>query len=270
MAWAKFLQKHPPAPSRRIRKPFVIGAIIDLGNCLDLSDAGSLTIIQNGYAQFKAMTESAGAELPVNQPAHDEDTDLVKRHLDCAVVNFVHLLRERSELQGFDTVRGIFTEGGELYPGVRGRSFRATSGRKTSARRAHLLPDTLTEVFADTSERWPKRVCFFALTFKPKRIAALIYVNHVYYSKSFSTDLAGSIPLRIIVPSHVRMPVSGSSASAHSACSRSDIPLSPRFRAWQAGRRNISCRRRSSFPSVRLRRAPAPPKLSARSAFRRP
>ena len=119
MAWAKFLQKHPPAPSRRIRKPFVIGAIIDLGNCLDLSDAGSLTIIQNGYAQFKAMTESAGAELPVNEAAHDEDTDLVKRHLDCAVVNFVHLLRQRSELRGFDTIRGIFTEGGELYPGAK-------------------------------------------------------------------------------------------------------------------------------------------------------
>ena len=70
LAWAEFLQNHPPAPSRRIHKPFVIGAIIDLGNCLDLSDAGSLTIVQNGYERFKAMTESAGAELPVNEPSH--------------------------------------------------------------------------------------------------------------------------------------------------------------------------------------------------------
>ena len=53
-----------------------------------------------------------GAPLPQNEPATRADTDLVKRHLDCAVVNFVHLLRER-ENKAFDTVRGIFTEGRE-------------------------------------------------------------------------------------------------------------------------------------------------------------
>jgi hypothetical protein len=51
--------------------------------------------------------------------AHRDDIDLVKRHLDCAVVNFVHLLRERERLDPFDTVRGVFTEGGELYPGAK-------------------------------------------------------------------------------------------------------------------------------------------------------
>jgi hypothetical protein len=119
LSWAKFLQKYPPAPSRKIEKPFVIGAIIDLGNCLDLSDAGSLTIIRQGYDQFKTLSESADADLPVNEPAHDDDTDLVKRHLDCAVMNFVHLLRGQTDLPSFDTVRGIFTEGGELYHGAK-------------------------------------------------------------------------------------------------------------------------------------------------------
>lgn len=119
LSWAKFLQKYPPASSRKIEKPFVIGAIIDLGNCLDLSDAGSLTIIRQGYDQFKTMSESADANLPVNEAAHDDDTDLVKRHLDCAVMNFVHLLRDQTDLPAFDTVRGIFTEGGELYPGAK-------------------------------------------------------------------------------------------------------------------------------------------------------
>ena len=65
------------------------------------------------------MTESAGAELPVNEPSHDADVDLVKRHLDCAVMNFVHALRDQTDLQRFDTVRGVFTEGGELYPGAK-------------------------------------------------------------------------------------------------------------------------------------------------------
>jgi len=119
LEWAEFLRQHPPVASGKIHTPFVIGAIIDLGNCLDLSDAGSLAIIRSGYARFKATNESACAQLPVNEPAHGDDTDLVKRHLDCAVVNFVHVLREQSKLRPFDTVRGIFTEGGELYPGAK-------------------------------------------------------------------------------------------------------------------------------------------------------
>lgn len=119
LSWAEFLKKHPVIADHKIATPFVIGAIIDLGNCLDLSDAGSLAIIRNGYEQFKTISESAGAQLPANEPAHDEDTDLVKRHLDCAVLNFVHALRDQSNLRPFDTVRGIFTEGGELYPGAK-------------------------------------------------------------------------------------------------------------------------------------------------------
>lgn len=93
--WAEFLKKHPPQPSRRIAEPFVIGAIVELGNCLDLTDASSLQIVRAGYDEFQRANALAGAKLPVNEPAHSDDIDLVKRHLDCAVVNFIHLLRER-------------------------------------------------------------------------------------------------------------------------------------------------------------------------------
>ena len=116
--WATFLKKHPPQPSRKITEPFVIGAIIDLGNCLDLTDAGSLEIIRAGYDELRRTMALAGAPMPENEAARHGDADLVKRHLDCEVVNFVHLLRER-EKRPFDTVRGIFTEGGELYPGAK-------------------------------------------------------------------------------------------------------------------------------------------------------
>lgn len=117
-SWAEFLKKHPPEPNKKIDQPFVIGAIINLGNCLDLTDADSLEIIRAGFDEFQRTTTQAGADLPKNEPAHGADEDLVKRHLDCAVVNFVHLLRER-EKDAFDTVRGIFTEGGPLYPGAK-------------------------------------------------------------------------------------------------------------------------------------------------------
>ena len=119
LEWAEFLRKHPPAPSRKLQTPFVIGAIIDLGNCLDLSDAGSLAIIRSGYTRFAATNEAAATQLPVNEPAHGGDIDLVKRHLDCAVMNFVHALRDQTELRAFDSVRGVFTEGGPLYPGAK-------------------------------------------------------------------------------------------------------------------------------------------------------
>jgi hypothetical protein len=117
--WAEFLKKHPPAPNKKITQPFVIGAIIELGNCLDLTDAASLEIVRVGYAEFARVMGQAGAPLPINEPAHAHDADLVKRKLDCAVLNFVHALRERQDAEPFDTVRGIFTEGRALYPGAR-------------------------------------------------------------------------------------------------------------------------------------------------------
>lgn len=120
LEWARFLKKHPQNPEHKINDPFVVGAVIDLGNCLDLSDAGSLEIIKTAYDEFKRSCESAGSPLPVNEAAHKTDPDLVKRHLDCAVINFVHALREQGgALEPFETVRGLFTEGGELYPGAK-------------------------------------------------------------------------------------------------------------------------------------------------------
>jgi hypothetical protein len=119
LSWAEFLKKHPPAPDRKIREPFVIGAVVDLGNCLDLTDAASLKIVRAGYEEFVRTMDQTRAPLPVNESAHRGDLDLVKRKLDCAVLNFVHALREQQNEEPFDTVRGIFTEGGELYPGGR-------------------------------------------------------------------------------------------------------------------------------------------------------
>ena len=119
LSWAEFLKKHPPAPDKKIQEPFVIGAVIDLGNCLDLTDATSLKIVRAGYDEFVRTMNQAGAPLPVNEAAHGRDLDLVKRKLDCAVFNFVHALRDQQSEEPFDTVRGIFTEGGERYPGGR-------------------------------------------------------------------------------------------------------------------------------------------------------
>jgi hypothetical protein len=56
--------------------------------------------------------------LPRNERGHSEDEDLVKRRLDCAVINFLHSMRRQEKRLPFDSLRGAFFEGGPLYPGA--------------------------------------------------------------------------------------------------------------------------------------------------------
>ena len=119
LQWAEFVKRNPQHFRHRIQKPFVVGAIIDLGNCLDLSDSASLAIISSSFEELHDTLRETDTPLPMNAAAHQGDEDLVKRYLDCAVINLVHVIREREELPAFDTVRGIFTEGKELYPGAK-------------------------------------------------------------------------------------------------------------------------------------------------------
>jgi hypothetical protein len=76
--WAQFLRKNPIAGTGKIRNPFVVGAIIDPGNCLDLSEAGSLDVLRAGYTEYNAMMRVSGTPLPQNSGGYRGDIDLVK------------------------------------------------------------------------------------------------------------------------------------------------------------------------------------------------
>lgn len=102
-------------PDSNIKKPFVLGAIIDLGNCLDLLDQKYLDYIKYSYGDFKDAIEKEEKELPKNLPCKENDFDFKKRELDCAVIRWAHELAEK-ENNYFDTVRAAFWEGEELYP----------------------------------------------------------------------------------------------------------------------------------------------------------
>jgi len=65
------------------------------------------------------MMKASGTQLPKNEGGHPGDADLVKRKLDCAVINFVHTYREENQEAPFDTVRCPFFEGSPLFPGAR-------------------------------------------------------------------------------------------------------------------------------------------------------
>jgi hypothetical protein len=92
-----------------------IGAIIDPGNCLDLSEAGCLDILRAAASEFFELTAAAGKAPPRNERGFRGDKDLVRRKLDCAVINFLHAVRRQTRQPAFNTVRCPFMEGGPLY-----------------------------------------------------------------------------------------------------------------------------------------------------------
>jgi len=114
--FATFLSKNPPHNKKqKIKEPAVYGAVIDLGFCLDLLDSEYLSLLKIGYEELKKSEKEYSAEIPENLPLK-ENGDLLKRYLDCAVIETVHQFNEDRKLNEFDSVRGVFFEGNELYP----------------------------------------------------------------------------------------------------------------------------------------------------------
>ena len=90
--------------------PFVIGAIIELGNCLNLVESTSLEILSEAYHGLKDLTIKLGKEMPVNLGNN--------RQLDCAVINYVHQINKEKGTRAYDSVRCAFPEGEAAYPGA--------------------------------------------------------------------------------------------------------------------------------------------------------
>jgi hypothetical protein len=94
-----------------IRKPAVVGAIIDLGFCLNLLDSRFIEMVRKSHAGLVHASRDANVELPRNSVG----PDLLVRKLDCAVIRFLHTTRADSGDEPFDTVRAAFVEGDRLY-----------------------------------------------------------------------------------------------------------------------------------------------------------
>jgi hypothetical protein len=93
--------------SGEIRNPFVIGAIIELGNCLNLIEPNSINIIKSAYAALKQESEKYGQKMPVNKGPN--------RGLDCAVIKSVHESNQMLDRPRYDTIRSPFHEGAPIY-----------------------------------------------------------------------------------------------------------------------------------------------------------
>lgn len=92
----------------RIKTPFVLGAIIELGNCFNLVTPDALNLLTETYRDLESVYKKAGKPIPKNVDA--------KRELDCAVIRYVHEINKIANKPSYDSVRCAFGEGGEAYP----------------------------------------------------------------------------------------------------------------------------------------------------------
>ena len=94
-----------------IRRPFVIGAVISLGLCLDLTTAAGIEQVRAAHRVLVDVAAVRQSELPKNSP------NSLLRPLDSSVIQMLHKIREDRGDVPIDTVKGIFIEGDSIYPG---------------------------------------------------------------------------------------------------------------------------------------------------------
>jgi len=110
LAYAEEAARQQQKFSGRIGTPFVIGAVIELGRCLNLIDPGSISIVKEGYFQLSYFQNKKGDKMPVNKGAN--------RQLDCAVINCIHNYFDEFGLPPYDSIRSPFHEGLPIYEGA--------------------------------------------------------------------------------------------------------------------------------------------------------
>jgi hypothetical protein len=114
LEYAKDLMRHPDRCSEKIKEPAVIGAIINLGNCLNLLDAKAIHLVKEANSLYENICTDNTLPLAQNK-AGGNSKDLLLRYRDCAVIELLHASRERQQEPPFMSVRGMFTEGKPLY-----------------------------------------------------------------------------------------------------------------------------------------------------------
>ena len=92
----------------------VLGAIIQLGNCLDLLDTHATEKLALSYESLADEARALGVDMPKNS-AKNVGGDVLKRYLDRLVIDFaIDEMRTSIPIQ---TVRGAFWEGGAAFCG---------------------------------------------------------------------------------------------------------------------------------------------------------
>lgn len=130
--------------SKKVKTPIVLSAIIHLGSCFDLLDTAHTQLLARFYPIYEETCKKVNRSIPQNSPSNNEAKgDLLRRHLDCAVINWVLDLLERRENYHFHTVRCVFSEGIPVYEGskINLKSHIQIAVRNPSAIIGYFKPD---------------------------------------------------------------------------------------------------------------------------------
>jgi len=115
LEFAQDLHSNPRKSKAPIKSPAVLGAVIDLGLCLDLLESEFIDLTRLSYDNLKAAYLQLNLTLPENNPIGPSKYLLIRK-LDCAVIENLHNYRSKEKLRPFDSSRGVFIEGDPLYP----------------------------------------------------------------------------------------------------------------------------------------------------------
>jgi hypothetical protein len=89
--------------------PDILGAVIDLTDCLDLAQMGAAKILEPAFDALVQEVARAGGTMPQNVGEEE-------RYLDHAVFETLHELRKAQNLIPFKTVRALFQSGVPVFP----------------------------------------------------------------------------------------------------------------------------------------------------------
>ncbi|MDR6714220.1 hypothetical protein J2W83_003841 [Pseudomonas hunanensis] len=113
LSYAHLIKKYKRGQGS-IKSPYVVGAVIDLGLCLNLTEEGALLELGAAYPLLAANSDV----LPENKSGVRGDPDNLKRFLDCAVFQTLHSARGFVGLEPYQSIRSPFLEGPALFPGT--------------------------------------------------------------------------------------------------------------------------------------------------------
>ena len=120
LRWAEDARNNSRLTSKPVKRPYVVGAIIDPGHCCNLLDFDSCYEATKAFKLLQSTFGISAKSLPENRGGPDG----VLRFRDRLVIETIHLLRERTRERSYDSVRAAFPEGDALYDGA---GFRARS-----------------------------------------------------------------------------------------------------------------------------------------------
>ena len=127
LQWAQAAAKNRRLTARPVTEPYVVGAMIDLGHCCNLLDAASCAEALNASEFISRVFQASMTPFPENRGGPDR----ILRFRDRAVIEAIHGLREEAGQRPYDSMRAVFPEGEELYPGA---GFRARSHIQVAVR----------------------------------------------------------------------------------------------------------------------------------------